>query len=101
MHEVVFSDKVQAKGGIHTMDMAKRLMDFGYHPPTVYFPLIVPGAIMIEPTETEDKATLDEFIAAMEKIADEAMTQPTCCTTRPTGRPSPAPTRSRPPASPS
>lgn len=76
MHEVVFSDKMQAKTGIHTMDIAKRLMDFGYHPPTVYFPLIVPGAIMIEPTETEDKVSLDAFIAAMEAIADEAVINP-------------------------
>ena len=76
MHEAVFSDKHQAKHGIHTMDLAKRLMDFGYHPPTVYFPLIVPGAIMIEPTETEDKGSLDAFISAMETIADEALTNP-------------------------
>lgn len=76
MHEVVFSDKIQAKNGVHTMDIAKRLMDYGFHPPTVYFPLIVNGAIMIEPTETEDKATLDDFVAAMEAIADEAAVQP-------------------------
>lgn len=76
MHEVVFSDKIQAKNGIHTMDIAKRLMDYGFHPPTVYFPLIVNGAIMIEPTETEDKATLDDFVAAMSAIADEAAADP-------------------------
>jgi glycine dehydrogenase subunit 2 len=76
MHEVVFSDKVQGKAGVHTMDVAKRLIDHGYHPPTVYFPLIVPGAIMIEPTETEDKASLDAFVAAMEAIADEALAEP-------------------------
>ncbi len=76
MHEVVFSDRHQARSGVHTMDIAKRLMDFGFHPPTVYFPLIVSGAIMIEPTETEDKATLDEFIAAMQAIAREAEEDP-------------------------
>lgn len=76
MHEVVFSDKYQSKSGVHTMDIAKRLIDYGYHPPTVYFPLIVSGALMIEPTETEDKASLDAFISAMEAIADEAMNEP-------------------------
>jgi glycine dehydrogenase subunit 2 len=76
MHEVVFSDRIQAKSGVHTMDMAKRLMDFGYHPPTVYFPLIVPGAIMIEPTETEDARTLDAFADAMLAIAAEAAEDP-------------------------
>jgi len=76
MHEVVFSDKVQARHGVHTMDIAKRLMDHGFHPPTVYFPLIVSGAMMIEPTETEDKATLDEFISAMLAIAREAEEEP-------------------------
>jgi len=77
MHEVVFTDQVQSKGGVHTMDMAKRLMDHGFHPPTVYFPLVVEGAMMIEPTETEDRATLDAFVEAMESIADEAGTEPT------------------------
>jgi glycine dehydrogenase subunit 2 len=76
MHEVVFSEKHLAKTGVHTMDMAKRLMDFGFHPPTVYFPLIVHGAIMIEPTETEDRATLDAFVEAMVAIADEAAADP-------------------------
>lgn len=76
MHEVVFSDKRQATHEVHTMDIAKRLMDHGFHPPTVYFPLIVHGAIMIEPTETEDKATLDAFVAAMEAIAREADEDP-------------------------
>ncbi len=76
MHEVVFSDRRQARAGVHTMDIAKRLMDHGFHPPTVYFPLIVSGALMIEPTETEDKATLDEFIAAMLEIAREAEEDP-------------------------
>ena len=62
--------------GIHTLDIAKRLIDYGYHPPTIYFPLIVPEALMIEPTETESKETLDAFVDAMLKIAEEARTNP-------------------------
>ena len=62
--------------GIHTLDIAKRLIDYGFHPPTIYFPLIVPEALMIEPTETESKETLDSFIDAMLKIAEEAKTNP-------------------------
>ena len=73
-HECVLSDKKQGAFGVTTLDIAKRLMDYGYHPPTVYFPLIVHGALMIEPTETESKETLDEFIAAMLAIAGEAET---------------------------
>ena len=76
MHEVVFSDKKQAERGVRGMDIAKRLMDFGFHPPTISFPLIVHGALMIEPTETEGKAGLDAFIAAMRKIAREAEEDP-------------------------
>lgn len=76
MHEVVFTDKYQAQHGVHTMDIAKRLMDYGFHPPTVYFPLVVSGALMIEPTETEDKATLDAFCDAMLAIAKEAEQDP-------------------------
>ncbi len=76
MHECVFSDKVQQPNGVSTMDIAKRLIDYGYHPPTVYFPLVVPGAIMIEPTETETLETLDRFIEAMKNIADEARNAP-------------------------
>ncbi len=76
MHECVFSDKFQSELGVSTMDIAKRLIDLGYHPPTVYFPLVVHGAIMIEPTETETLATLDEFIGAMKIIAEEARTNP-------------------------
>jgi glycine dehydrogenase subunit 2 len=71
MHECVFSDKFQAEKGFHTVDIAKRLMDYGFHPPTTYFPLVVHDAIMVEPTETEDKETLDLFIDAMKKIAEE------------------------------
>ncbi len=77
MHECVFSGRRQvAESGVHTTDMAKRLIDFGYHPPTIYFPLIVPEAIMIEPTETESKETLDRFCNAMIAIAREAKDNP-------------------------
>ena len=76
MHEVVFSDKKQAENGIQAMDMAKRLMDYGFHPPTISFPLIVHGALMIEPTETEGKPGLDAFVAAMRAIAREAQESP-------------------------
>jgi glycine dehydrogenase subunit 2 len=75
-HEFVLSGEEYLKYGIHTMDIAKRLMDFGFHPPTIYFPLIVREAMMIEPTETESKETLDEFAGAMIKIASEAKTDP-------------------------
>lgn len=71
LHECVLSDKIQNEYGIKTMDIAKRLMDYGFHPPTVYFPLIVPGALMIEPTETENKQQIDAFCDAMLAIADE------------------------------
>ena len=77
MHECVFSGRRQVReGDVHTTDMAKRLMDFGFHPPTVYFPLIVPEAMMIEPTETESKETLDAFCDAMIAIAREAREDP-------------------------
>lgn len=76
MHEVVFSDKIQNEFGIKTMDIAKRLLDYGMHPPTVYFPLVVHGAIMIEPTETEPKEELDHFCDVMIEIAAEAKTNP-------------------------
>jgi glycine dehydrogenase subunit 2 len=58
------------------MDMAKRLMDYGFHPPTIYFPLVVNGAIMVEPTETESREEIDRFIAACQAIAEEAKTDP-------------------------
>ncbi len=74
MHEFVAMGDVAE--GIHTLDIAKRLIDYGFHPPTIYFPLIVPEAIMIEPTETESKETLDAFAAVMAKIAEEAKTHP-------------------------
>jgi glycine dehydrogenase subunit 2 len=77
MHECVFSGSRQVvENGVHTTDIAKRLIDFGYHPPTIYFPLIVPEAIMIEPTETESKETLDAFCEAMIAIAREARDNP-------------------------
>jgi glycine dehydrogenase subunit 2 len=75
-HEVVFDDKKQAALGLHNIDVAKRLMDFGFHPPTMSFPLIVPGALMIEPTESEPKEELDAFIDAMIAIAKECETSP-------------------------
>jgi len=77
MHECVFSGARQVReGGVHTSDIAKRLLDYGYHPPTIYFPLIVPEAIMIEPNETESKETLDAFCDAMIAIAKEARENP-------------------------
>ena len=74
MHEVIFSDKFQNKNDVRTLDIAKRLMDYGFHPPTIYFPLIVPGAMMIEPTESESMETLDSFITAMKMIAQRSET---------------------------
>jgi len=76
MHEVVFSDKLQAKKGVRTMDIAKRLIDYGFHPYTTAFPLIVPGALMIEPTESESKEEMDLFIGAMRSIAEEVEEDP-------------------------
>jgi glycine dehydrogenase subunit 2 len=76
LHEVVFDDKAQKDAGVTTMDIAKALIDEGSHPPTVYFPLVVHGALMIEPTETESKETLDAFVTAMRAIAEEARSNP-------------------------
>jgi glycine dehydrogenase subunit 2 len=76
MHECVFTDKFQSDNGVTTLDMAKRIMDYGFHPPTVYFPLVVHGAIMIEPTETESKQTIDQFIGAFKSVAQEAKENP-------------------------
>ena len=76
LHECVFSDKRQMKRGVNTVDIAKRLIDYGFHPYTVAFPLIVHGALMIEPTESESKEELDLFIEAMRAIAREAETEP-------------------------
>jgi len=83
MHEVVFSDAAQKKNGVSTMDIAKRLIDYGFHPYTTAFPLIVPGALMIEPTESEDKEECDLFINAMKCIAREAETNPQLVKTAP------------------
>jgi glycine dehydrogenase subunit 2 len=77
MHEVVLSDsQLEKETGVKTLDVAKRLLDYGFHAPTVYFPLVVPGALMIEPTETETRETLDEFVAAMLSILKEAQETP-------------------------
>jgi glycine dehydrogenase subunit 2 len=76
MHEVVFTDKRQTRKGVHTLDIAKRLIDYGFHPPTIYFPLIVQGAMLIEPTESVGHQELDQFIDAMRSIAREAVEDP-------------------------
>ena len=83
MHEVVFSDAIQKRNGVNTMDIAKRLIDYGFHPYTTAFPLIVPGALMIEPTESESKEECDLFIDAMKAIAQEAATNPQIVKTAP------------------
>ena len=83
MHEVVFSDKLQAKKGVKTMDLAKRLIDYGFHPYTTAFPLIVPGAMMIEPTESESVEEMDLFIEAMKSIAEEVEEDPQMVLTAP------------------
>lgn len=82
-HEFVLSGKKLKQYGVRTLDVAKRLLDFGYHPPTIYFPLNVEECIMIEPTETESKETLDGFIDAMIQIAKEAETNPELVTNAP------------------
>jgi len=76
MHECIFTDRVQQRSSVTTLDIAKRLLDYGHHPPTIYFPLVVSGALMIEPTETETPETLDSFIDAMNAIAQEAKDNP-------------------------
>ena len=89
-HECVFSASKQTEKGVHAIDIAKALIDRGFHPPTMYFPLTVPEALMIEPTETESKETIDAFIAAMIEIAELAQENPdaitSCPTTTPVGR---------------
>jgi len=87
MHECVFTDRFQKKYGVQTMDIAKRLLDYGFHPPTIYFPLVVSGALMIEPTETETRETLDAFAEAMNSIASEAKENPTLVTGSPYSTP--------------
>ena len=76
MHECVFTDKIQEEYHVSTLDIAKRLIDYGFHPPTIYFPLVVKGALMIEPTESESKEGLDRFIETMITIAEEAKENP-------------------------
>jgi len=76
MHECVFTDKLQDKHHVSTLDIAKRLIDYGFHPPTIYFPLVVKGALMIEPTESESKEGLNRFIQTMIAIAKEAKENP-------------------------
>ncbi len=88
MHEVVLRGQIAgAPKDVRTLDIAKRLIDYGFHPPTIYFPLIVPEALMIEPTETESKQTLDRFIATMRQIASEAVETPEVLHTAPTKAP--------------
>jgi glycine dehydrogenase subunit 2 len=76
MHECVFTDRSQEKSHVATLDIAKRLIDYGFHPPTIYFPLVVKGALMMEPTETESKESIDGFIETMIEIAKEAEKNP-------------------------
>jgi glycine dehydrogenase subunit 2 len=78
MHECVLSDKFLQPHNVHTIDVAKRLLDYGFYAPTIYFPLVVKGALMIEPTETESRETLDAFVDAMLAIAAEAERDPAC-----------------------
>ena len=88
MHEFVLSARsLKREHGITALDVAKRLMDYGFHPPTIYFPLVVPEALMIEPTETEAKETLDEFADAMLAIAREAADDPELLREAPHARP--------------
>jgi glycine dehydrogenase subunit 2 len=88
MHEFVLSARTLKKEhGISALDVAKRLMDYGFHPPTIYFPLIVSEALMIEPTETETKETLDAFADAMLAIAREAAESPDPLKAAPTNAP--------------
>ena len=84
MHECVFSDRYQQEYNVTTLDIAKRLMDYGYHPPTIYFPLVVHGALMMEPTETESKEDLDQYIDALKIIAAEAKETPEVLLAAPT-----------------
>ena len=99
MHECVLTDRRQLAHGVTTADIAKRLMDYGYHPPTIYFPLVVAGALMIEPTECESQETLDGFIEAMRAIAREAETEPAASPARRRARWCAASTRCAPRAS--
>ena len=94
MHEFVLSGKpMKRELGLATLDLAKRLLDFGFHPPTVYFPLLVEEALMIEPTETETKESLDAFAEAIEQILAEAEEDPERRQTGPLHDPGPSPRR--------
>ena len=75
-HEFVFDGLADKSTGVTTLDIAKRLLDYGYHAPTIYFPLLFHQSIMIEPTETESKETLDDFIDIMHRVAEEALADP-------------------------
>ena len=75
-HEFVFDGLADKSTGVTTLDIAKRLLDYGYHAPTIYFPLLFHQSIMIEPTETESKETLDDFIDIMHRVAEEALSDP-------------------------
>jgi len=87
MHEFVCEGRFDDAPDVHALDISKRLIDYGFHPPTNYFPLIVPEALMIEPTETESKETLDQFAEALLRIADEARAQPELLHQAPTRAP--------------
>ncbi len=76
LHEVIFSDKKQKEFGVSALDVAKRLIDHGFHPPTIYFPLVVPGALMIEPTETESPEAVEALAAALVAVSKEAAERP-------------------------
>ncbi len=86
-HEVVIEGRFKDAPDIHALDISKRLMDYGIHPPTNYFPLIVPEALLIEPTESETKETLDNFIGVMKRIANEARENPDLLHSAPHGTP--------------
>ena len=101
MHEFVLSGKpMKTELGLATLDLAKRLLDFGFHPPTVYFPLLVDEALMVEPTETETKESLDAFAEAIEQILAEAEADPEIAKQRALHDPGPPPRRGQgdPPA---
>jgi glycine dehydrogenase subunit 2 len=83
MHECVLTHTLEQRAQVSTLDIAKRLLDFGIHPPTIYFPLVVHGAMMIEPTETETRETLDQFVDALRRIHDEALNSPEMVRTAP------------------
>ncbi len=83
MHECVLTHDLERRSGVTTLDLAKRLLDFGIHPPTIYFPLVVHGALMVEPTETESRETLDNFVAVMERVYREAVDDPELVKTAP------------------